>query len=301
MKNTNVSPLLAPDNLNIQFSVLTGGYVAALIAPVLTLFIVEYFGLSSWILALGILGVIGAALGSVVVRLITDHGKIARWLNTGWLPWLLPLVGFIPMFAYYFSVVEAIAYLYVGPGTESTGATASVVGATGFILGMAACWLGEFMVRTARSQVAAFAVTNENITVEWTAAWPRTHKRKVQIGVVLICLVVVGLIAIWYAPQTIVYTLPTVLTFVFVTRSAFADRKYKATPSGLEHLRKGMIFDSRQFVPWSQIDGFTVTNSAVILHRTPLHPSIRFSRRDVRTNEKEIIDTLEEHLDRRNS
>lgn len=298
MKNTNASSLLAPDSLNIQFGVLAGSYVAALIAPVLTLFAVEYFDLRSWILALGILGAVGVALGSVVVLLVTDKGKIAGWLNAGWLPWLLPLVGFVPIFAYYFSVIEVFAYLYLGP---VAGTTASVVGATGFVLGIAACWLGEFMIRTARNQVASFAVESEDVAIEWTAAWPRPHKIKAQIGVVLPCLAVAGLVAIWYSMQTIVYTLPAVVTFVLVTKSAFADRVYRVTPSGLEHLRKGRMFDSRQFIPWSQIDGFTVTDRSIILYRPSLHPSIRFSRRDFRLNEEEVIDALEEHLNRRNS
>lgn len=298
MKNTNSSSLLVPDTLNIQFGVLAGIYVAALIAPVLTLFAVEYFDLRSWILALGILGAVGVGLGSVVILLVTDNGNIAEWLNAGWLPWLLPLVGFVPIFAYHFSIIEVFAYLYIGP---EAGTPASVVGATGFILGIVACWSGEFVVRTARNRVASFAVANEDVAVAWTAAWPRPHKIKAQIGVVLLCLAVASLVAIRYSTRTIVYTLPAVITFVLVTKSAFADRVYRVTPSGLDHLRKGGIFDYRQFIPWSQIDGFTVTERSIVLHRQSLHPSIRFSRRDVRLNEEEVVDVLEEYLDRRNS
>lgn len=297
MKNTNASPPLTADTLDIQFGVFAGSYVAALIAPALTLFAVEYFDLRSWILALGTLGAVGVALGSVVVWLVTNTGKIAKWLNAGWLPWLLPLIGFAPVFAYYFSVIEVFAYLYTG---LEAGTVSSVVGAAGFVLGIVACWLGEFLVRTARNRVASVAVADGDVAVEWTAAWPRVHKIKVQLGVVLPCLAVASLVAVRYSLQTIVYTLPAVVTIVLVTKSALADRDYRVTPSGLEHRREGQIVDYRQYVPWSQVRGFTVTDSAVILHRPWLRPSIRFSRRDIDLVEDDVIAALDEHLDRRN-
>lgn len=298
MNNTSANSLLAPDSSNLQFGVLAGSYVAALIAPVLTLFVVEYFDLRSWILALGILGAVGTALGAVVVRLVTDTGTNAKWLNTGWLAWLLPLVGFVPLFAYYWSVFEVFIYLYAGLEAEIA---ASVVGAAGFILGIVACWLGEFMVRTARNRVASFAVANEDIAVEWTAPWPLAHKIKAQIGVGLTCLAVVGLVAITYSLQSLPYTLPAVVVFILVTKSALADRVYRLTPSGLEHRRESSIVDSRQFIPWSRIDGFTVTDSAIILHRPWLRPSIRFSLRDIQFTEEDVVAALDEHLDRRST
>lgn len=294
MENTNVSPSLSPDSLSAQFGVLAGCYVAALIAPVLTLLAVEYLDLHSWILALGVLGAIGTALGAVVVWLVTDRETIATWLNGGWLPWLLPLVGFAPLFVYYGSVIEVFFYVYAG----TVGHPAAVVGAAGFGLGIAACWFGEGLVRTARNQVASSAVANEEVAVEWAAPWPLAHKTKAKVVVALPCLAVAGL-AVWYSMQSIVFTLPAVLTIVFVVQSALADRVYRVTRSGLEHRRDGRLFDHRQFVPWSQIDGFTVTESSIILHRPWLRPNLRLSRRDIQFNEDEVIAALDEHLDRR--
>jgi len=297
MKNTNAASLPVPESLDLRFSVLAGGYVAALIAPVIALFAVEYFDLGSWILALGILGAIGVSLGLALGRLVTDNSEIARWFNTGWLPWLFPVVGFIPLFAYYPSVIEFGAY-FVGLNTVTAD---SVIGATGFLLGIAAVWLGELMVRTARNQVASFAIVNEDVAAEWTAAWPRDHKIKAQIVVILPCLAVAGLIAVRYSFQTVAYTLPAVFVFSLATKSVFADRVYRVTPLGLEHLRRGKIDEYRQFLPWSQIDGFTVTDSAIVLHRPSLRPNIRISRRDLRLNDEEVINALKEHLDQRGS
>lgn len=298
MKQTHAASLPVPDSLGPQFSVLAGSYVAALAAPAITLFVIGYFDLHNWVLSLGILVVVGVSLVFVVGQLVTDNDKMIRWLNTGWLPWLFPFGGFIPLFAYYFNFIEFFIYLYSGFNIWSAN---SIVGATGFLLGIIAGWLGELMIRTVRSQIASFAIENEDVTIEWTAAWPRDHKIKTQIVVVLPCLAVAILIARWYSLWTAVYTLPVVFTVLLATKSALADRVYRVSPSGLEHLREGRIHCYKQFLPWSQIDGFTVTSRAIVLHRSSLRPDIRFSRRDLRLNEEEVISALEEYIDQRNS
>ncbi|WP_208628932.1 hypothetical protein [Halomicrobium sp. IBSBa] len=265
--------------------------------PVTTLLIVKQFDLRSWTVALGLLGAVSTLLASLTIVLVHRRIRLLARLNAGWLPWMLPLAGFVPVFVYYFDVIELSFYLYVG---AEGGIAATVLGGVGFALGVVACWLGELILRTARNQVASLSVSDGDITVEWTAAWPLAHKLKTQIGVVILCVMAVGPIAIWYSPQTIVYAAPGVVTIVLVTNSLLSDRTYRVNSSGLEHRRTGRLFDYRQFIPWSQFRDYSVKDGSIILHRRSAYPSLRFSRRDIRSNEDDIVDALEEHIPRHN-
>lgn len=298
MGESDTNTLRAPVRLDTRFGVLAGSYAASLLAPVITLVIVQYFQIRSWALALGVLGVTGAAICALFVLLLAESGEIAGWLNDGWLPWTLPLLGFVPLFAHGFAVLEFLAYSLTEFGPESVG---SLVGVVGFILAIAACWLGEMMIRSARNRVASAAVADEPVSVEWTAAWPRADRIKVQSVVLLIGFVLVGLLAVQYSVLTTVYTLPAVAATTFALNSIFANRVYRLTPSGLEQYQEAGLTTFRQFLAWSRFDAFSVTDEAFVLHRQSLRPDVRFSRKDVRLNEDSIRDAFRAHLDQRDS
>lgn len=298
MKYFTQSSAVSPDRLGPRFGVLVGSYVAALIAPTLTLFTVEYFGLRSNVLAFAVLGTIGITIGFGTAFLTTENGQIASWLNSGWVPWLFPLLGLVPMMAYHFSVLRVFATYLIDPAAIPVS---SLVGATGFLLGIVAAVAGEIAIRTARNRVASSAIASENVLIEWTARWPRAHKIKVQIFIMVTGLVPVGLLSFWYPPYLTVLTALVVITLVITANTVLSDRVYKLTPAGLEHSRSGSgkFVTWRQFIPKPQIKYVTVSENQVILHRSSLLPSIRFDRHDLRLDDEEIINNLEEYFDRR--
>lgn len=289
---------VSPDRLGPRFGVLVGSYVAALIAPTLTLFTVEYFGLRSNVLAFAVLGTIGITIGFGTAFLTTENGQIASWLNAGWVPWLFPLLGLVPMMAYYFSILRVFATYLIDPAAIPVS---SLVGATGFLLGIVAAVAGEIAIRTARNRVASSAIVSGNVLIEWTARWPRAHKIKVQMVIMVTGLVPVGLLSFWYPPYLTVLTALVVITLVITTNTVLSERVYTLTPAGLEHSRSGSgkFVTWRQFIPKSQIIHITVSENQVILHRSGLLPGIRFNRHDLRLDDEEIINTLEEFFERR--
>lgn len=298
MKYTAENSAVSPNRLGPRFGVLVGSYAAALIAPTLTLFIVEYVGLRSKVLAFAVLGTISITIGSGTVFLTTDNRQIASWLNSGWAPWLFPLVGLVPMVAYHFSVLEVFASYLIDPAAIPVS---SLVGATGFLLGIVAAGVGEIAILTARNRVASSAIASEDVLIEWTARWPRAHRITVQIFTMVTGLVLVGLLSIWYPPYLTVLIAVVFVALVVTTNTVLSDRTYKLTPAGLEHRRSGSggIFTWHQFIPKSQIKYVTVSGDRVVLHRSGLLPSIRFDRNDLRIDDEEIINNLEEYLERR--
>jgi len=287
--------LFSTDRLDPQFGVLVGSYVAALIAPALTLLTTEYFALRSKVLALAILGMIGIIICSGVAFLSTDNRQIASWLNSSWVAWLLPLVGLVPIMAYHFSVLEVVATSLVD---SSVIPVSSLVGAAGFLLGIVAAVAGEIAILTARNWVASSAIVSENVLIEWTSRWPRAHKIKLQIFTMITGLALVGLLSFWIPPYiTVLSALIIVFTIFITTYTVLSDRAFKLTPAGLVHSRSGKIFTWKQFIPKSQVKYVTMSKNDIILHRSGVSPSIRFDRHDSRLDDEEIISNLEEHYD----
>jgi len=297
MKYLTQNSTVSPDRLGPRFGALVGTYIAALIAPTLTLFTVEYFGLRSKVLAFAVLGTIGITIAFGTAFLTTENGQIASWLNSGWVAWLFPLLGLVPMMAYHFSVLEVFAAYLIDSAAIPVS---SLVGATGFLLGIVAVVAGEIAIRTARNRVASSVIASENVLIEWTSRWPRAHKIKVQIFIMFTGLISVGLLSFWNIPYLAVLTALVVITLVVTTNIVLSDRVYKLTPAGLEHSRSGSgkFFTWHQFIPNSQIKYFTVSENHVILRRSGFLPSIRFDRHDLRLDDEKIINNLEEHFDK---
>lgn len=294
MRHNTKNATISPDRLGPRFGVLVGSYVAALIAPTLTLFTVEYFGLRSKVLAFTILGTIGIIIGSGVALRATDNRQIASWLNSSWVAWLFPLVGLVPMMAYHFSVLEVVAASLIDPTVIPVS---SLVGTTGFLFGIVAAGAGEIAILTARNRVASSAIASENVLIEWTSRWPRAHRMKVQIFTMVGGLIPVGLLSFWLPPYlTMLTALIVVITVFATTNTVLSDRVFNLTQAGLEHRRSGKFFTWRQFTPKSQIKYITASQNQIILHRSGVLPSIRFDRHDLRVDDEEVINTLEEHL-----
>jgi len=287
-----------PDRPGLRFGALVGGYVAALTAPALTLLAVAYFDLRSSVLAFAVLGTVGVAIGSGTAVLTADDGRIAAWLNSGWVAWLFALLGLAPTAAYSFSVLEAFATYLVDPAAIPVS---SLVGTTGFVLGIVACVAGEIAVRTARNRVASSAVASEEVLTEWTAGWPRAHRVKLQALVLVTGLVTVGTLSFWSPPYLTVLAAVVALALVVTVNAVLSDRVYRLTPTGLEHRRSGSgtLFTWSQFVPTEQIEHVAVSEDEVVVHRSGLLPSVRFDRRDLRLNDEEVISSLDAQFDTR--
>ncbi|QCS44795.1 hypothetical protein [Natrinema versiforme] len=282
-----------PGQANTQFAVLAGCYVAALVAPTLTLWAVKYVQIRSRLLALGVMGVVAIVVGASTVSVAGDNEGLLSWLNTGWLSWLFPVAGILPVIAYHFSLIEVFATLFVeGASIPVTSLVASIA----FVLGIVAAFVGEIALRAARNQIACSATRAEDLTIKWSAKWPRSHKLNILVIVVLAGIGLLAVLAVTVAPVSVVFTGPFVLVLVLVTRMFLSEREFELTLAGLSYARSGTLYTHRQFLPWSEIESFTLSDDAVILHREGLLPSIRFSRSDIRPDEEEILAALEEHV-----
>lgn len=292
--NIKTQPV-SPDRLGPRFGVLVGSYVAGLIVPTLTLSIVEYFGLRSRVLTFAVLATVGVIIGSGAAIIAADNERIATWLNSSWVAWLVPLVGLVPMVAYYFTVLEVVAASLVDPTVIPVS---SLVGATGFLLGIVAAGAGEIAVLTARNRAASSTIASENVLMEWSSRWPRDHRIKLQTFSMITGLVPVGLLSFWLPPYlTVLAALIVIVAVASTTNALLSDREFKFTPAGLEHSRSGTFFSWHQFTPKSQIEHITVSEDQVIVHRPGFLPTIRFDRRDPRLDDEEIVNTLGEYLD----
>jgi hypothetical protein len=93
-------PLQTPERLDGRFGLVAGLYVAALLSPALVLVVVQWPGLTSWPVALGLLGVVGAVLAAAVARIVARHGEFVAWFDSAWIAVLVPVLGVLPMGVY---------------------------------------------------------------------------------------------------------------------------------------------------------------------------------------------------------
>jgi len=297
MKYNTEKSVVSPDGLGPRFGVLVGSYVAALIAPTLTLFTVEYLGWRSKVFAFTVEERSAIGSGTAFPNNRQRTNSLLAELRLGSLA--LPASRTRSMIAYHFSVLEVVAVYLIDPASIPVS---SLVGATGFLLGIVAAVAGEIAIRAARNRVASSAIESENVLIEWTSRWPRGHRIKVQVFTMVTGLVPVGLLSFWLPPHlTVLTALVVVVTVSSTTNTVLSDRAYKLTPAGLELRRSGSgkLVTWCQFIPMSQIKYVTVLENHVILHRSGLLPSIRFDRNDLRFDDEEIINNLEEYLNRR--
>lgn len=290
--------LQTPERLDTRVGVVAGLYVAALLSPALVLVVVRWLDLGSGQLALGLLGAVGMVLTAVVAWQVTRRGGLVAWFNSTWVALLVPAVGLVPMLAYFVLMITHLA-LYVAE-LEAENA-ASLVGFTGFFLGIAAGCLGSVLVYMARARLVDATVDDGDVDVEWTAGWPRRARFKFAIGTLVVLGSLFGLAFQqlgWRATQTL---FPGGIALALGINNLTSEHTYRVTPAGLEQRRGKRWFVSRQLTPWSQFEGFSVTEDAITLHRPLPHVDVRCSRWDVTIAEEDVVAALEAHLDRRDS
>jgi len=290
--------LQTPTQLDTRFGAVAGLYVATLVSPALLFVAMQWLNLDSELVVLGLLGAVGMTLTAAVAWQVTCWGGLVAWFNSPWVAFLVTSVGILPMFAYAF---QAFVYIAITVADLQAESTASFVGFIGFFLGFVACCLGGVLVPMARTRLVNATVDASEVDTEWTAGWPRQDRFKLVIG----ALVIVGVsyaLAFWQLGLQGVTMAGATGTIPMVgIHSLASERTYRVTPVGLEQRREARWVESRQLRLWSQFDGFSVTDRAIILHRQLPHFDIRCSRRDLIDDDQDVIAALETHLDRRDS
>ncbi|WP_135303831.1 hypothetical protein [Haloarcula amylovorans] len=294
----NPEPFQTPERLDVRFGTVAGLYVATLLSPALLFVGVQWLQLESGPFALGLLGAVGVVLTALVAWQVTRRGGVVAWFNSTWLAVLVPAVGVIPLFAYHFQALLYVAFSLTELQSESA---ANLVGVTGFCLGIVASVLGSVLVQMARARLVHATVDDGDVDTEWTAGWPPRDRLKLAAATLAVVVPLFGL-AVWQLGGVGVMAFSSLCIVSIVALSSLAaKRTYRATPAGLEQRRAGRLFVSRHLVSWSQFEGFTVTDDAVVLHRPLPHFDVRCKRWDLMTNDEAVIAALAAHLDRRDS
>lgn len=294
----NRDTLQTPERLDTRFGFVAGLYVATLVSPPLLLAIVGWFQLRNEPFVLGLLGIVGMVCTAIFARLVMHRGELVAWVHSTWLAWLVPAAGIIPMFAYVVLGLRYIAFTATDLQAESA---VSLVGFTGFLLGIVALWLGSVVVIMARSRLVNATVGDGDVDIEWTSSWPRRDRFKCMMGTLFLFVPLVGLF-LWQMKLWAIYIVSTLgLLLILLLQGVMAERTYRISSVGLERRREGRWVVSRQLTPWSQFAGFSVTDDALILHRQLPHLDIRCSLRDPLTDEADIVTVLETYLSRRDS
>ncbi|KAB1190411.1 hypothetical protein GJR96_15650 [Haloferax sp. MBLA0076] len=289
-------PFQTPERLDRRFSLVAGLYVASLLSPALVLNVVQTMDLTSWPVAVGSLGVVGAALTAVVARRVIRQGDLVGWFDSTWVAVLVPVVGIIPMGVYLFDSFLFVSFAVTDLQAASTTTLVSFIG---FFLGIVATSLGSHLVLMARSRLATATVDDAHVAIEWSAAWPHRTRIKLMAGVLAVVGLLAGL-AFWQLGwRAVTPVLPFGMVLVIGLRSLASKRTYRATSAGLEQRRESRWFVQRRLIPWSRFDGFSVTDNAIVLHRALPYVDVRCRRYDLFNDDEAVVAALEDNLDRR--
>ncbi|EMA26306.1 hypothetical protein [Haloarcula argentinensis] len=289
-------PFQTPEQLDRRFSLVAGVYVAALLSPALLLIVVQRLQVVSWPATLGSLGAVGAVLTVTVTWIVSRQGELVAWFDSVWIAVLIPAVGILPMGLYSFHSLLFVAFAVTDLQADSA---ANLVGFIGFLLGVVATTLGGYLVLMARTQLANATVDDADIAVEWRAGWPQRARLKLMVGTLAVVGLLAGL-AVWQLGWRAATTvLPGGIVPVFMLSSMVTERTYRATSAGLEQRREGQWFASRRLIPWSRFESFSVTNNAIVLHRTVPYIDIRCRRYLI--DDEAVIAALEDYLERQGS
>ena len=290
------NPLQTPEQLDERFKLVAGLYVAALLSPVVLGLAAPWLGSVSWPVTLGLLGVMGAVLTATVAWIVSRQSEFVAWFDSPWIAILVPAVGLLPMGVYFFHFFLFVAFAVTDLQADTA---ANLIGFVGFFAGIAATLLGEYLVLRARTQLANATVDDTDVAIEWTAGWPRRARLWFMIGT----LAVIGLLAgvtFWRLGWRGVTTvLPFGSVLVIALRSVVSERTHRATSVGLEQRRDGRWPGPRRLIPWSRVDGFSVTDDAIILHRALPHVDIRCQQNLI--DGEAVVAALNAHLDRRDT
>ncbi|WP_435362234.1 hypothetical protein [Haloarchaeobius sp. DFWS5] len=285
----STQPIQSPERLDTRFGLVVGCYVAALVSPALLFAVADRLRPDS---ALVVLGLLAAVVVAVVTWGVTRWGSLVERLDSPVLLWLLPAIGVLPFFAY-----GLLALVFLGTTIASLEIhdAAPAIGFAGVVLGIVAMCLGGGIVAMARTRLAAASVGDE-FDVEWSASWPRRARFKLGGAMLGVLLPLCGF-AVWYLGlQAMLTVVPAVLPLQLGVQNVADERTYRVSPAGLEQRQEGRWTTARRFIPWSQFEGFSVTDDGLVLHRPRPSLDIRCSKWDLDTAEADVIAALEEHL-----
>jgi hypothetical protein len=286
--------LQTPDRLDTRFGVVAGIYVAALLSPALVFVVAQALEMESELLALGLLGTVGSVITALVSWRVTHWGGLIEWFNTTFLAVLVPAIGVLPMVGYLFHLILFVAFFVSDLRAEST---VPLVGFTGFVCGLLATCLGSALVLMARNRLAEANSKESDHDIEWTAGWPVRDRLGVVLGTLAIVAVVAGL-SVWQLGLPGLYSLSVGGVLAQGISGLVSERTYRVTPAGLERRRENKLVVSRHLIQWKRLDGFSVTDDAIVLHRL-LRLDYRCARSAIHADDDEIIAALSQHLDRR--
>jgi len=294
--NSHRGSLRTPERLDTRFGVVAGLYVAALLSPALLLVVTQRTHLNSEPLAFGLLGAVGIVVTAVVGRQVTRRGGLVVWFHSPWVALLVPTAGILPLFVYAF---QAFVFFASHIADLQLEGAVGLIGFVGFNLGLVASCLGSVLVAMARTRVANAMVDTSEIHTEWTAGWARQDRFKLFASVLLPCILLSGLVFTQLQLTTVIISmLPAGVALIFSLIGIVSERTYRVTPAGLELNNKTGGFDSRHVILWSQFESFSVTDRTIVLHRRLPYLDIRCSRRDLTTDEVDVVSALEAHLER---
>lgn len=152
------------------------------------------------------------------------------------------------------------------------------------------------------TQPVSSTATDSDIEIEWTAGWPPRARLLLLFATLAIYVPLCGL-ALWHSEVSIKVVILAGPLVTIATRSVVSKRTYRVSPTGLAWYRNWWLFESRRLIPWSQFDGFSVTDDAIVLHRLGPHLDIRCRRWDVSlgADEEDVIAAVRSYVDRRES
>jgi subtilisin family serine protease len=134
------------------------------------------------------------------------------------------------------------------------------------------------------------------VEAEWTAGGPTRRRRWLVLGTGVPALVVTltGMLG----PLVVdIAWLPNLVlvggVWLLLSMAFGSPRRFRATADGLE--RHGRVL--YRFTSWRAIDGYDVTDGALVLHRTGWRPAIRWSMADV-ADEGAVLDVVAAHVQR---
>lgn len=276
-------PLQSPERPDTFFGLVAGLYVAALVSPALLAAVALWLTSDAAVLYLGLLCII-TTVTALVSWGVTRWLGLAERLGCTRLTWLLPLLG----------VCSTVGYFVLATGVLD--GAASGVGIAGFFTGMGAMLLGFALLAMSRSRYAKAVVDEDAVELEWRAGWPDRHRTWLLGGVAV---VFVGSIVGFGLEATRVVDPPvspwSILPAVAAAAvSVGSERTYRVTPAGIERSLPAL----RQFHPWSEFVGVTVTDETVVLQRRqPWRIDFQCAREDIEDVDA-VIAELSTHLDR---
>lgn len=276
-----VGPPGLDDRPDDFFAVVTGLYVALLVAPLVTA------GVSRAVVDPAILYLV--FLGGVV--LTTTAAAIAvRWVRG--LPIRLGRTRkrWLPAFVAP-AVVAAAGVVLLG-----TGGYSSVDALLGIVAAVGGFAIGGILGIMARSRYTSAVTEIAESYATWRAAWSKRRRRPVQL---LGLLTVVGGIGafvaqvVWNHP--LLQPLANVLLPIGLALFTFGQpRTYHATSAGLEKEMPA----ARTLSEWDHFEGYTVAEDAIVLHRrAPWRFPLICDRDDI-DDEQAVVAALDRHLPR---